>query len=100
MGELGFWAVAGEDPDRLAVVDAEEHVLTFGDLLAASNQVAHGLRAQGVEAGDVVALVLANEPAFLELYLAASQIGLYVTPVNFHLTGSEIAYILRDAEAK
>ncbi|HEX3566512.1 MAG TPA: AMP-binding protein, partial [Acidimicrobiales bacterium] len=100
MTELGFWAVAAADPDRMAIVDAEERVSTFGGLLAASNQVAHGLRAHGLQRGDAIAVVLPNQIAFVELYLAAAQIGLYFTPVNFHLTGPEIAYILQDAEVK
>ena len=99
MAKLGFWTIAAEDPDRMAVVDAEGRETTFGELLAASNQVAHGLRAMGLERGDAVAVVLPNEPAFLELYLAATQIGLYITPINFHLTAPEIAYILQDCEA-
>jgi long-chain acyl-CoA synthetase len=98
--ELGFWTIAAADPDRMAIVDVEERVTTFGGLLAASNQVAHGLRTLGLQRGDAIAVVLPNEPAFLELYLAASQIGLYITPINYHLTGPEIAYILQDAEAK
>ncbi|HVT77806.1 MAG TPA: AMP-binding protein, partial [Acidimicrobiales bacterium] len=73
---------------------------TFGELCAASNRVARGLRRLGLTRGDAIAVVLPNEAAFLELYLAATQIGLYITPVNFHLTGSEIAYILGDAEVK
>jgi long-chain acyl-CoA synthetase len=98
--ELGFWTIAAADPGRMAVVDAEERTTTFGELLVVSNQVAHGLRALGLQRGDGIAVVLPNDQAFLELYLAATQIGLYITPVNFHLTGPEIAYILGDAEAK
>ena len=100
MTELGFWTIAAADPGRMAVVDAEERTTTFGELLVVSNQVAHGLRALGLQRGDGIAVVLPNDQAFLELYLAATQIGLYITPVNFHLTGPEIAYILGDAEAK
>jgi long-chain acyl-CoA synthetase len=36
----------------------------------------------------------------LEVYLAATSIGLYVTPINHHLVGPEIAYILSDSDAK
>ena len=36
----------------------------------------------------------------LAVYLAGMQIGLYVTPINFHLVGPEVAYILGDSDAK
>ena len=36
----------------------------------------------------------------LELYLGAIQIGLYLTPINHHLVGPEIAYIVNDSDAK
>ena len=97
---IGFWAIAAEDQHRIAVVDADGATVSFGELLAASNRVAHGLRAAGLQPGDNVSIVLHNVPAFLEVYLAAMQIGLYITPINFHLTGPEIAYIANDAEAK
>jgi long-chain acyl-CoA synthetase len=41
-----------------------------------------------------------NGIAALEVYLAALQSGWYLTPVNWHFTVPEIAYILRDCEAK
>lgn len=34
------------------------------------------------------------------LYLAALQAGWYYTPINWHLTGPEIGYIVADSEAK
>src|SRR6476660_4713523 len=36
----------------------------------------------------------------MELFLAVQQICLYLTPINFHLVGPEIAYILQDCEAR
>lgn len=100
MPSTGFWRLAAEDPDRIAVIDPDENPHTAGDLLAACNQVAHGLRALGLGNGDVVAMVVPNGIEMLELYLAAMQIGLYVTPINHHLVGPEIAHILADSGAK
>ncbi|MGK2958675.1 MAG: acyl-CoA synthetase [Acidimicrobiales bacterium] len=100
MSDVGFWKIAQSDPDRLGLVDAEGVESTFGELLSRANRVAHGLRALGFTRGDNVAVVLPNVSEFLETYMAAMQIGLYITPINFHLTGPEIAYILSDAEAK
>ena len=103
MGEpaqVGFWAIADSVPERLAIVDAEGHTLAFGELEKRSNRLAHGLRGLGLQRGDGVAIVLPNEVSFVELYLATMQIGVYLTCINYHLTGPEIAYIVNDCEAK
>jgi long-chain acyl-CoA synthetase len=69
-------------------------------LAARANQVSHGLRALGVERGDTIAVVVPNGVEMMELVLGAQQIGLYMTPINHHLVGPEIAYIVRDSDAK
>jgi long-chain acyl-CoA synthetase len=97
---LGFWKIAAENPDHLALVDPDGVDVRAGDLLASTNQVAQGLRARGLEKGDAVAVVLPNSREVFEVYLAAMQIGLYFTPINFHLTAPEIAYIVGDCDAK
>lgn len=97
---LGFWAYAAENPDKLCIVDPEGAEHSFGDVLARVNQYAHGYRALGLQRGEGIAVVLPNEHTLLELYLAALQIGLYFTPVNWHLVAREIAYILKDSDAK
>jgi len=100
MADLGFWALAQADPDHLALVlpDGSEH--SAGSLAGRVNQVVHGLRAAGVGVGDVVATVLPNGIEIVELYLAALQAGWYLVPINHHLVGPEIAYIVSDSEAK
>jgi long-chain acyl-CoA synthetase len=98
--ELGFWRMAKADPDRMALITPDGRRNTAGELLAAANQVSHGLRALGLERGDTVAAVMPNGIEFLQLYLGATQIGLYITPINHHLVGPEIAYIVSDSDAK
>jgi long-chain acyl-CoA synthetase len=100
MGSVGFWKLAQEEPSRIAVIAPDGRETTAGELLAAANQLVHGLRARGVQRGDAVAAVLGNEVAMLELFLAAWQAGFYLTPINTHLTPAEIAYILDDCDAK
>jgi long-chain acyl-CoA synthetase len=100
MADLGFWALAQEDPDFLAVITPEGVEVSSGELLGRANQVVHAVRAQGVKAGDVVATVLPNDAEMLELYLAALQAGWYLVPINHHLVAPEIAYILKDSGAK
>jgi long-chain acyl-CoA synthetase len=84
----------------VAIIDSDEHVITHGEALARVNQLSHGLRGLGLERGDSIAAMLPNSAEALELYLAMQQIGLYLTPINYHLVGPEIAYILRDCEAR
>jgi long-chain acyl-CoA synthetase len=97
---MGFWQIASEDPDHLALVEPDGTEHTAAELLASSNRLVHGLRALGLEAGDTVAAVLPNGAAIVEIYLAALQAGWYVVPINYHLVAPEIAYILTDSGAK
>src|SRR5437867_12063464 len=98
--DLGFWAIAQADPERPALVDPDEREISAGELLAAANQVVHGLRAMGLQPGDAIAMLLPNSVEVFELYLAVTQAGFYLIPINWHLVGPEIAYIVGDCEAK
>jgi long-chain acyl-CoA synthetase len=100
MAQLGFWALAQEDPDHLALVEPDGTERSAGELLADANRLVHGLRQLGLEPGDAVATVLPNGASVFELYLAALQAGWYLVPINHHLVGPEIAYIVGDADAK
>jgi long-chain acyl-CoA synthetase len=100
MGDMGFWAVAQENPDHVAIVEPDGTEISSGDLLARSNRLVHGLRELGLEPGDAVATVLPNGTEFLSIYLAALQAGWYLVPINHHSVGPEIAYILADCDAK
>jgi long-chain acyl-CoA synthetase len=96
----GFWHYAHDDPSYLAVVEPDGTEHRAGELLARTNQLVHGLRALGLQPGDAIASLLPNGIAAAELYLAALQAGWRFTPINYHLTGPEIAYIVGDCEAK
>jgi long-chain acyl-CoA synthetase len=98
--DVGFWKIATEAPDRVAVIEPDGTEVSAGELLARANQLVHGLRALGLGAGDCVATVLDNSAAMIETFLAAHQAGWYLTPINWHLTAPEIAYILDDCAAK
>jgi long-chain acyl-CoA synthetase len=100
MGDFGFWALALEDPDYLALVTPEGDDVTAGELLGRANQLVHALRRLGFETGDVVATLLPNCAEMIELYLAALQAGWYLVPINHHLVAPEVAYILKDSGAK
>ncbi|MFC6065266.1 acyl-CoA synthetase [Streptomyces ochraceiscleroticus] len=96
----GFWAQAAADPDRTVLIAQDGEEWTAGRLHAACNRLVHGLRAAGLERGDAFAVVLPNGVEFFTAHLAASQAGFYLVPVNHHLVGPEIAWIVADSGAK
>jgi long-chain acyl-CoA synthetase len=81
--------------------------LSFGDkeftpqeMNAKSARVAGAMAAIGLREGDTIALMLRNEPALMDVMLAARQLGLYFTPLNWHFKSEEASYIVRDCGAK
>src|SRR5271168_2403184 len=63
-------------------------------------RVAGAMAAAGLKEGDTIALMLRNEPALMDIMLAARQVGLYFTPLNWHFKSEEAGYIIRDCGAK
>lgn len=100
MTDLGFWTLAEKDPSHLALVDPDGREITAGELLGAANQLVHGLREIGMRPGDAIAMVLPNSTPVFELFAACLQAGWYLVPINHHLVGPEIAYIVQDSDAK
>ena len=89
---------AAEAPDRPAIAsDAGNR--TFAELNAGANRLVRALRGRGVTAGQSLALICSNRPEFAEVIAACQRGGLRMTPVNWHLTGGEAAYIVDDCEA-
>jgi long-chain acyl-CoA synthetase len=72
---------------------------TFAELNANANRLVRALRARGLRAGDGVALLCTNRPAFAEVFAATQRAGLRLTPINWHLTAEEAGYIAADCEA-
>jgi acyl-CoA synthetase (AMP-forming)/AMP-acid ligase II len=95
------YAYAATSPDKPAVVlAATGETVSYRQLDERSNQVAALLSTRGLANGDVVALLLPNSAEWFDLVWGALRIGLYVVPVNWHLSPREAAYILTDCGAK
>ncbi|HEY5398806.1 MAG TPA: acyl-CoA synthetase [Trebonia sp.] len=99
MSDIGLWTIAAHDPDRAAVIEPDGTVVSYAELAARADQIGRGLQALGLAPGATVAGMLPNGADALALFFAAMQTGLYVVPVNWHLTAAEVAYILGDSEA-
>ena len=93
-------AYAATTPNKPAVVMGGcGERRTYGELEEASNRVAQLLRSAGLRTGDHVAVLLTNRVEWYDVVWGALRAGLYVTPVNFHLTAAEAGYIARDCRA-
>jgi long-chain acyl-CoA synthetase len=86
-------------PDREAIVSGATR-LTYAQLNAMSNQVANGLRARGIGRGDNIALTCPNVPYFPIAYYGILKAGAAAVPLNILLAAPEIAYHLKDCNAR
>src|SRR6185295_11888407 len=88
-----FDAVAARnDAPALQLVeeDGTETVRSFADVSAGSNRAANYLRSLGARRGDRLMLMLGNEAALWEVFLACMKLGVVVTPATTLLTASDL----------
>ena len=87
--------------DQPAIVMAGSgETVTYRELEARSNRIAHLLRAFGLKRGDHYAVFMENHPRFIECDAAGERSGLYYTNVNSFLTAGELAYIVNNSLSK
>lgn len=97
------YRIAAVVPDRPAVVEAgrdgPDRETSYGTLIGAAHDYARGLRALGLGEGDCLVLLAPNCLDFLEVYFGALEIGVYVAPANWHLTGPEVGYVVENSQS-
>ena len=86
-------------PDALALVCGDRR-LTYAELNGWANQLAGALSASGIRRGDHVAILCPNVPYFPAVYFGILKTGAIAVPLNVLLKPREIAYHLRDSDAK
>jgi long-chain acyl-CoA synthetase len=74
--------------------------VSFAELEARSNRLAHLFRNRGLKRLDHYAIYMENNSRYLEACGAGERAGLYYTCVNSYLTASELAYIVTNSEAR
>jgi long-chain acyl-CoA synthetase len=77
-----------------------ETTLNYAQINGAANQIANGLKSKGIKRGDKVAIDCLNLPYFPMIYFGILKAGATVVPLSVLLKKDEIAYHLRDSEAK
>ncbi|WP_406499535.1 non-ribosomal peptide synthase/polyketide synthase [Streptomyces sp. NBC_00846] len=84
------------NPAAVAVVSSEV-TLTYGELNARANQLAHALIARGVGPEQLVALALPRSAELVVAVLAVLKAGAAYVPVDPQYPAARIAYLLQDA---
>lgn len=87
---------AQRTPDKAALIYGGQHV-TYAALQHRIERLGGWLTTQGIRPGDVIAVLMKNSTAFLEIAFAASHIGAVLLPLNYRLSAEEIGYIVADA---
>lgn len=87
---------AGLYPDRPAI-RFEGREPNWGQVNAASEELAGGLRGLGVQAGDRVAILALNCDRYVELFFAVWRLSAAVVPLNTRWSREEVHYALADS---
>ena len=90
---------ARRTPDRSALKYLGQDI-SYADFDRRILKVAGWLTSRGIGADDVVAVLMKNSAAFLELVFAASHIGAVLLPINYRLSAEEVGYIVGNSEAR
>ena len=90
---------ARRTPDRTALKYRGEDI-SYAAFDARIRIVGGWLISRGIGPGDVVAVLMKNSAAFLELAFAASHIGAVFLPINYRLSADEVGYIVGNSGAR
>lgn len=96
--DVGSWVARRSliGPDRPAIT-FEDRTLSYGEFADRIDRLAAVLVAGGAGPGDRVGYLGPNHPAFLTTLFGCARAGTTFVPLNFRLTGPELAYIINDA---
>jgi crotonobetaine/carnitine-CoA ligase len=78
----------------------EDRKVTYGEYDRATCRTANGLKAQGAQPGDGLAILMGNCPEYLFLFYGLPRGGFYSVPINVALKGEGLAYILENSDIK
>jgi long-chain acyl-CoA synthetase len=94
--DLSRWAA--DDPDRLALI-AGDRTVSFGELDGLTERLAAGLREQGVQSGDRVAIMLPNGIDAVVAIEATLRAGAAIMPINPTAKHDRVSDLLQRSEA-
>jgi fatty-acyl-CoA synthase len=90
---------ARQTPERCALKYRGEEI-SYAAFAQRIRIVGGWLTSRGIGPNDVVAVLMKNSAAFLDIAFAASHIGAIFLPINYRLASDEIAYIVENSGAR
>jgi long-chain acyl-CoA synthetase len=89
-----------DSPKPAIIIHPSGTTVTYAELEARANRLAHYFRRHGLRPGDTIAADLENNEHVHAVMWAARRCGLYYALINTHLTAQEAAYIVDNSGAK
>jgi fatty-acyl-CoA synthase len=68
--------------------------VSYGEYNRTANRIAHWGLEQGLQAGDIVGLLMQNRPEYLSVWAGLAKIGVTTALINTNLTGAALAHAL------
>jgi len=72
--------------------------ISYGHLQSEVKNYSNYFFHKGIRSRQKVGLFSRNSPEYVYSYMALSSLGAIIVPLNFQLTGREIAYIVKDSQ--
>lgn len=94
-----FEAQVERTPDTIAVID-EDQQLTYAELNARANQLAHYLQSLGIRPDTRVGISLDRSPDLMMGLLGILKSGAAYLPIDPQLPSDRVNFMLRDAQVK
>src|ERR1700722_2476737 len=91
---------ARQFPDRPAVVNPNGDAVAYGELNSNADRVAAFLRAQGVQPGDRVGLLMPKSAITVTAMIGILKAGAAYVPIDWTAPAERIRSILRDCQIR
>ncbi len=73
--------------------------VSFAQVDREANRAANFLTGIGIKSGDTVCVMLPNRPEFIYLWFGLAKLGAIMVPLNVHLKGTGLQYIINHCDA-
>ncbi len=87
-------------PDREYLRYGDGAWVTYGDMNARANRIAHGLIASGVQTGESVSVMLPNCEEFLQVWYGILKAGAVMSSINTAYKGDFLTWTINLVEAR